>query len=1061
MDPRFAELCEDRRAYVHIAKKNGFYEGLKQLLTRLYPDSAHFVYELLQNAEDAQAEEVHFGIFADRLEFEHDGKRLFDYADVEAITGISQSTKKDDGTSIGKFGIGFKSIYAYTSMPEIYSGEYRFSISDSFIPLPIRSSRQIRPGRTLFVLPFDNPDKDVSKAHSEIAEALRSLNFSSLLFLKNLKTIDYAMYEGEWGRIDRDEDGPFVKILCTGFENEKKMWTFLRYQKEVVIEEDSGALKVCNIGIAYKVNKSDLKNGQNEPAIVPMNRGLVSIYFPAAKETSNLKFNINAPFASTVARDGVRACPDNDKLRDALAELAVESIRAIRDLGMLNMKFLACLPSEKDDLPPFYEPIRQRIVQAFREEDLTPLRKGGHAPASILQRAPARISDVFPDARFAELMGLDDDRVWCANPPQKNQREDNFLDSLDMDEWSLPDLASLISNCDKAREPTSYFSRHLNLEENLLLADNLEKLITTFSDSEIYSFYALLGECIMQHDMGISSKNLKLIRVKDKSDLLHVTPAEAHLPSDGLKGDYKGVLFVKRETYEKQKAEKSNTNALAFLKNVGVRQYDLCEKVRLRLELYKTNNQPDEATHLNDMRLFIEYMRQGGDRMIFRGAYFILGQRDGESRWCAPSNISIEKPWQNTGISPIIKDMDWYFVASIYENEFGAHQDSRDDFSKFLLSLGCNHRLVIKQTSSIPWEIKCGMRNWGKITSYRHEVDYVIDGLENILANITMEKSLLVWKCLLEAQDWQDKCSYRPNASAATTTADATFIRKLKEAMWIPDKKGEFHNPGAITFEDINEKFFYKKENNCIKALDIGADIRELARQQTEDDIRRKEQDKQAREEGFASQVDKEECAELSRILREAGSSPKEAIEKLRPKTNKPEFPQRPVLDRGRRMQKRKERASQASNKSYESRQRSVRVSRGTVDPRSELRSLYTNGNEEMICQICHEEMPFRNRSGQSYFEAVELFDAELVDKEDEAMYIALCPTCAAKYKEFIKTDSKAMKDLLNAILEAESHKEEFSLELDGKIESLWFVEKHWFDIVTLLGTGDMEKMGE
>lgn len=142
-------------------------------------------------------------------------------------------------------------------------------------------------------------------------------------------------------------------------------------------------------------------------------------------------------------------------------------------------------------------------------------------------------------------------------------------------------------------------------------------------------------------------------------------------------------------------------------------------------------------------------------------------------------------------------------------------------------------------------------------------------------------------------------------------------------------------------------------------------------------------------------------------------------MERAFPKRNKPDFPQRPVANPERRKQKIKERADDAPVKTYENRGRSVRVSRSNIDPRSALRSLYTNENDELICQICCEGMPFRDRSGQYYFEAVELFTSEIVGKEHDSMYIYLCPTCAAKYKEFVKSDSKAMKSLLRNIQHA------------------------------------------
>ena len=51
----FEELCKNRINWVSASEDNGFNEGILKLLTDLYPDKAHFVYELLQNAEDAKA----------------------------------------------------------------------------------------------------------------------------------------------------------------------------------------------------------------------------------------------------------------------------------------------------------------------------------------------------------------------------------------------------------------------------------------------------------------------------------------------------------------------------------------------------------------------------------------------------------------------------------------------------------------------------------------------------------------------------------------------------------------------------------------------------------------------------------------------------------------------------------------------------------------------------------------------------------------------------------------------------------------------------------------------
>src|SRR5258708_26715830 len=91
------------------------------LLADRYADRAHFIFELLQNAEDAfkrhrsqpVSRSVNFELFGNRLEVAHFGEP-FDEKDVAGICGIGWSTKTRDSTTIGHFGIGFKAVYAFT-----------------------------------------------------------------------------------------------------------------------------------------------------------------------------------------------------------------------------------------------------------------------------------------------------------------------------------------------------------------------------------------------------------------------------------------------------------------------------------------------------------------------------------------------------------------------------------------------------------------------------------------------------------------------------------------------------------------------------------------------------------------------------------------------------------------------------------------------------------------------------------------------------------------------------------------------------------------------------------
>ena len=216
----FNELSLKRKSWVDTTKSNGFDNGIKNLLTELYPDNAHFIYELLQNAEDTEATEVKFSLKDNELIFQHNG-RDFDFKDIEGITSIGQGTKKDDINKIGKFGVGFKAIFAYTNTPLIYSNQYNFSINDLVIPIEIDKKNYDYP--TTMIFPFDNKNKEPQIAYQEIKKGLSSIRDNTLLFLKNINKINYE-YENNLNQIMRDEiDNEKVSILNSATK-EKTNW---------------------------------------------------------------------------------------------------------------------------------------------------------------------------------------------------------------------------------------------------------------------------------------------------------------------------------------------------------------------------------------------------------------------------------------------------------------------------------------------------------------------------------------------------------------------------------------------------------------------------------------------------------------------------------------------------------------------------------------------------------------------------------------------------------------------------------------------------------------------
>ena len=197
------------------------------LLTDGYDDRTHFIYELLQNAEDTLARRagwsgaraVQFHLGRDILSLYHYGQP-FDDRDVRGICGIAESTK--DRTAIGRFGIGFKSVYAYTTRPEVHSGDENFAI-ESFVWPTAAPEIGRDTDETVIALPLD---VGPPCARAEIAKGLQRLGLGTLLFLQEIEEIEWSVEEGPSGiylRSKPDALGPGIRrITVVGQEIGKK-----------------------------------------------------------------------------------------------------------------------------------------------------------------------------------------------------------------------------------------------------------------------------------------------------------------------------------------------------------------------------------------------------------------------------------------------------------------------------------------------------------------------------------------------------------------------------------------------------------------------------------------------------------------------------------------------------------------------------------------------------------------------------------------------------------------------------------------------------------------------
>ncbi len=1039
------ELGQKRLKWVEANRENGFDDGIRRLLTELYPDNAHFIYELLQNAEDAQATEVHFMLKEDGVEFEHNGNRLFSIEDVDSITNIGDSPKRDDPTNIGKFGIGFKAVFAYTSTPEITSGKYHFRIRDLVVPdTNGLTSRTLGEKETRFSFPFDNPAKPPEEAQGEIESNLRRLDESTLLFLSSIRKIEYLLPDSTLGFLERKEaDGNRIEILVQHpEESEPASTVFLRFEKTVEVKNENDNLQPCRIAVAFGLEENQEQEGK-QPAnrrrrtppaqwkIKSLEPGKVCIYFPAEKETSNLRFHLHAPFASTVARDSVRDCPANDELWDNLADLIAESMTAVRDKGLLTVGFLATLPNDRDNLAFPYRLIQTRLVEVFQNEALTPMKLGGYAPANDAYRGGRQFSDLINDKDLAIILGKDrSEPLWIANPPQQNQREDNFLSLLGIREWRIEDFVDRLS------------------DESVTIT----KWLAEKSDEWHQKLYALLLAFLdaLSQPVATRTKNkLSKLRIIRCGDGIYRAGSESYFPSDGVERDEnfprvaKGVCSSGKNVQEQGKARR-------LLEDIGVREVGEVERVEtiLKRRYSKGSIKPREQ----DMKRFVALVEKEPAQAGLFSEYYIFHLAN--EKWGKPRRVFLDSPYLETGLSAYHEalgdDAGRKVTLSLKYRESGIEVERLIAFAK---KVGVQTKLEPEQ-QPIPWDHRerDKLRDNGNKSFNRIDEDYDIPKLDVLLAKSNLSKSKLVWGTMNKSPEKCLYARYRSNASQEIKSASSTLVWKLKTHNWVPQKQDTeekllFVKPSDAAVELLPRGFQFDSGAKWLEAIEFGRN----QQQKTED---YQHQEDAAKTTGFSSLEEAQEAKEVLELKRQDPAGFRKWKDSNRQKAR---FPTSPASNPERRRERLAGQYDAAPEKKYETLERSIRTTGSEGDHYTYLQNQYTNEAEQMICQICEKEMPFRKRDGEYYFEAVEVLSREYLPKEHEAQFLALCPVCAARYKEFVKSDEDAMKKLCDDL--KSSDRFEVPLKLDDPA-SLRFVGTHWQDIKMILQKSAQSEMG-
>ena len=816
----YKKIAEDHE------KRYGWDVKHLRIYKRLYSDKTHFVYELIQNADDSKSQHLELQLNSNALLVWNDG-RQFNEKDVRSICSLGSSDK--DLTNIGTFGIGFKAVYNYTDFPEIYSDDERFCIRDFIKPegideMTTEIAELVNEGKTVFRLPFKDSlhQDDIDHLKNRLCNLSKE---RALLFLRDLKRVAwkdecnsqtgyYACHRDPYDKIQNvpeNESVELVELIGALNGNNQPSETFLVFCKEVHPPEDvidklleqaedeeeqqriqQSAEELQPIEVAFKL--------QDDRITAMDDNCVLFAYLPTQKET-HLKFLIQARYQTTPARDNIPKPSENPWNRWLVQETAKflpEILEQLKASDLLEPAFFNVLPLKRD-VENEFKPTAEALQKAMQERAFVPTQNGGYAKAE----------NVFYPHResLRELV----ESSWLY--PNSS--------------WLHPEIRDTeeFRRCFKVMHEAGV--KEIGISQVL---GWLEKQGNNWFESRceewLRSLYVYLNS--QKSELG-RIKRLPLVRLENGRHVSTNYDESVFFPPDTYEGREELKPFL-RDLPILQSAlldgEEGN-DIKAFLDKLGVRVLNPQEMIsKWIMPKYRWSDRPSkEQNHLHVRYIFKVWDKLLGDehrqlKEELSKVPILLAYNSGQPEtydFVKPCDAHLPKAY--TGDTDLeayfsVCNGDIWFVDDAYLED---ESDVKAWF-QFLKAIGSmDTPCIIEKTIPAKSErdqefdkeldkrnIKSKRSTWWSQTNIE---DFYLQGLSEILAEISEHKridlSQVCWCLLVKVLPSEQKARdaffqgtyHRFYYSNRSDPFDATFYRQLKETAWLPDEQGNLHIP--------------------------------------------------------------------------------------------------------------------------------------------------------------------------------------------------------------------------------------------------------------------------
>jgi len=793
----FDALIRDRMESADMLEKPSM-RGVQRSVVDKYSDQAHFIYELLQNADDVKATSARFRLEKDGLFFTHNGSVGFTVSNpqsedgdtnsgalghINSITSIANSNKTE--TSIGKFGVGFKAVFQYTQTPHIYDPNIRFKIERFIVPQRLDSDLDSRKSsETTFFFPFDHKGKQPQECHDEILKKLKALEFP-VLFLSTLKSVSFEAEEvtGKYSKkVTRElEQGDITaKWLTLALELNSGRTA----HRLLVFSLNSTSGHPCSIGYALS------KDGRLAPIDRP-----AFCFFPT-KEVTNLNFILHAPFLLTDSREGIKAGEKhNRELCQQLAQLAADSLPILRDEKLIDDGILEIIPYDEarfsglDDRSKLsFKPFCTAIKDKLQADRLLPAANGeGSTKSRSYWASDTELVELLSDKQLEQLTGTKH-ACWVFRSRGKKEVQNGnkvlaeYIDGGDARAWLRKEPNLIVSS----------------LDPEAVLKKITSDFIAEQSHKWLHKLYAYLSERT-SYQAFVKDKPIFLDQDGNAVAAFDVKGQRIlFLPDDDMTGYTtvnKGLL--------------SNKASREFIEKFGVRKPSLRDEIYNNLLPAYENNEAIDT--FADFAKFFRYFKECKHEEV---AEFINLIRDKNFlRFTKSDDLTVYRGVGRSLYLPTADLKDWFETKPdapfLSLDEYRQTVDKKDHESlmDFFEKLGVRKTPKVL-SREIPRASLGGQRLSWDGRNHKFEEKYV-DGCEQVLADITSARSVLLWRVLsgvIHSQNMTGRHTwfYYSKRSAAFESPEE---QRLRSADWILNQSGELVSADAVTVQTLSGQY--------------------------------------------------------------------------------------------------------------------------------------------------------------------------------------------------------------------------------------------------------------